>query len=438
MLTDIIQQIYIIADSIVVGRLIGLNAFAAVSAAGSFYWFILVILFGFSHGFGTLIAQAFGAKNYTELRRMCALSLWLTVVIGITLTILCLIFVKPVLIVMHTPLDILDDAVIYISILLYGLLFTFLNSVLFSIIRSLGDSKTPLYTFAAGSILNIILDVLLIAYTPWGVAAAALATILVQILSAIFCLWYVIKHTGIHFDKQDFRIRSSIIRELLRLGMPLGLRDCISAIGGIVIQYFINGYGTLFIAGVAAAKKLYSILFIIGGGLDGAIAVFVAQNYGARRFDRIKEGVLIARRIMLIGLLVIIPLMFLLGRNILGLFILDTNERMDLVLDIAVNQLRVCLILLPALYMLFLYRSGLQGMGNSLMPMVSGIMEAGFRILGILILPVFFGEWGVYAAEPLGWPIMAVQLYISYMFVYRDRLKTEGRSTTHEGPQTKL
>jgi Na+-driven multidrug efflux pump len=116
--------------------------------------------------------------------------------------------------------------------------------------------------------------------------------------------------------------------------------------------------------------------------------------------------------------------MLLLGRNILGLFIIDTNERKNMVLDIAVNQLRVCLILLPALYMLFLYRSGLQGMGNSLMPMLSGIMEAGFRILGVLVLPLFLGEWGVYIAEPLGWPIMAVQLYISYLFVYRDCLKT--------------
>jgi Na+-driven multidrug efflux pump len=251
----------------------------------------------------------------------------------------------------------------------------------------------------------------------------ALATVFVQMISTFFCLWYLIKYSEIHFDRQDFKIRLPILRELLRLGMPLGLRDCISAMGGIVIQYFINGYGTLFIAGVAAAKKLYSILFIIGGGVDGTIAVYVAQNYGARRFDRIKEGVLIAHRIMLIGLLVIIPLMLIFGRKMLGLFIIDTNERMNMVLDIAINQLRICLILLPALYVLFLYRSSLQGMGNSFMPMLSGIIEAGFRILGVLILPIFFGEWGVYIAEPLGWPMMAIQLYISYKIIFKQKSK---------------
>ncbi|MDR0784838.1 MAG: MATE family efflux transporter [Treponema sp.] len=429
MLTDIIQQIYTIADSVIVGRLIGVNAFAAVSAAGSFYWLILVILFGFSHGFGVLIAQAFGSKNHTELRRICALALWLTVVGGVILAIICLIFVKPVLTLMQTPIDILDDAVIYLSTLLCGLLWTFLNSVLFSIFRSLGDSKTPLYTFVVCSILNIILDILLVIYTPMGVAAAALATVFTQMLSVVFCLWYLIKYTEIRFDRQDFRMRASIVKELLRLGAPLGLRDCISAVGGIVIQYFINGYGTLFIAGVAAAKKLYSILFIIGGGVDGAIAVFTAQNYGAGRFDRIKKGVLTARRIMIAGLLVIIPLMLMFGRKILGLFILDADERLNAVLDIAVNQLQVCLILLPALYMLFLYRSALQGMGNSFTPMLSGIMEAGLRILGVLILPLFFGEWGVYIAEPLGWPAMAIQLYISYILVYKQKNKDSSRFT---------
>lgn len=431
MLTDIMQQIYTIADSIIVGRLIGVNAFAAVSAASSFYWLILVILFGFSHGFGALIAQAFGSKNHIELRCICALSLSLTVAIGILLTILCLILVEPILMLLQTPLDILDDAVIYISILLYGLSWTFLNSVLFSIFRSLGDGETPLYTFIVCSILNIVFDILLVLYTPLGVAATALATIFTQLLSTIFCLQRLMKHTEIHLDRRDFKVRLSIIKELLRLGIPLGLQDCISAIGGIVIQYFINGYGTLFIAGVAAAKKLYSILFIIGGGVSGAAAVFTAQNYGARRFDRIKKGVLTARYIMLFGLLIIIPLTAVFGRKILGLFILESDGQLNVILDIAVNQLQVCLILLPALYVLFLYRAALQGMGNSFTPMLSGIIEAGLRILGVLVLPQFLEEWGVYIAEPLGWPVMAVQLYISYVFVYK-RLRLRDNFSTSD------
>ncbi|MDR2177682.1 MAG: MATE family efflux transporter [Treponema sp.] len=421
MIGDIVQQIYTIADSIVVGRLIGINAFASVNAAGSLYWLILVILFGFSHGFGILIAQSFGAKDYAGLKCICISSLYLALAFGIILTAASLISVKPVLLLMRTPSDILAGTITYTTILFSGILFTFLNNVLFSIFRALGNSKMPLYVFMACSVLNVIFDIVLVIYTSLQIAAVALATVSVQILSTIFCLWYLIKNTGLQFDRQDFRINMTIIKNLLRLGIPIGLRDCISAAGGIIIQYFINGYGTIYIAGIAAAKKLYSVLFVIGGGIDGAIAVFTAQNYGAGKFDRIKQGIAAARYIMAAGLAVIIPVTMFYGRKILRLFMEDNNAQINAVLDIAVEQMTVCLILLPFLYVLFLYRSALQGLGNSFMPMLSGIMEAGLRILGVVILPVFFGKWGIYIAEPIGWPIMAIQLCISFAVVYKNK-----------------
>ncbi|MDR1868135.1 MAG: MATE family efflux transporter [Treponema sp.] len=423
MIGDIIQQIYTVADSIVVGQLIGVNAFAAVSASSSFYWLIFVIISGFSRGFGTLIAQSFGAKDYGALRRICALSIYLTIIIGIILTVICLILVKPILIMMQTPNDIVDDTVLYSTILFSGLLCTFLNAVLLSIFRALGDSKIPLYIGLVCSTLNIIFDILLVLYTHLGIASVACATVFVQIISMIFCFWYLIRYTEIHLKKQDFEIRFSIIKALLRLGMPIGLRDCISAIGGIIIQYVINGYGTVYIAGIAAAKKLYSILFIIGGGIEGAIATFVAQNYGAKYFDRIKKGIITAQYMMFTGLIIIIPFVFFFERKILGLFISGTHNQIHIVLDIAVNQLLICLILLPTLYFVFLYRSCLQGIGNSFMPMISGIIEAGLRIIGVITLPVFFNEWGIYLAEALGWPFMALHLYVAYMRVSKKSMR---------------
>jgi putative MATE family efflux protein len=426
MIGDMIQQVYAIADTIVVGRLIGVHAFAAVSVAGFFYWLVLVILFGFSHGFGTLMAQRFGARDYDGLRQACAISLWLTLGIGAVLTIIGLVLVRPVLMVMHTPKDILEDAILYLSILFSGIIGIFANTVIAAVFRALGDSKTPLYTFIAASALNIILDIVLVLYTPWGIAVVALTTVGAQSISAMFCLWYLVTHTAMKLVPRDFVPNPATIKELLRLGVPLGARDCIAAIGGSVIQYVINGYGTVFIAGVAAAKKLYSILFIIGNGVEGAIATFVAQNYGAGYFDRINTGVIIARRIMLAGLMIIIPVMFFFGRNVLSLFIAGEDAQSAQVLDAAVNQLRVCLILLPTLYMLFLYRASLQSMGNSVVPMVSGLLEAGLRIAAALILPVFWGEWGVYIAEPIGWLPMALQLYLGYRMIFKQKsnLKT--------------
>jgi putative MATE family efflux protein len=427
MLVDLVQQVYTIADAMVVGRLIGVNAFAAVSSSASFYWLLSVILYGLSLGFGTLIAQAYGANNLPETRRLCAASLSLALVIAPPISAFCLLSIKPVLTAMQTPPEILDDSIIYSSILLVGLPFSFFNNVVFSIFRAFGNSKIPLYSFVCCSILNIALDLLLVVYTPLGVASVALATVFVQALSAAFCCWYLAKHTNLGLSKDDFKPRAQLIKRLLRFGAPIGLRDCISAVGGLVIQYFINGRGELFIAGVASAKKLYSVLFIIGGGIDGAVAAFTAQNYGAGLFDRIKAGVKTARRIALAGLLIIIPLTFLFGRNLLSLFISGPSSQTNAVLDIAVNQLRVCLVLLPFLYALFLYRSALQGVGDSFTPMLSGVMEAGVRILGALFLPLFLGEWGLYIAEPLGWPIMALQLYAAWTVVYKRKAPKAGR-----------
>jgi putative MATE family efflux protein len=426
MIGTMVQQLYTIADSMVVGRLIGVNAFAAVSAGGVLYWLVLVILLGFSNGFGILIAQRFGAGDYSGLRRSCASSLRLALFIGAGLTLVFLILVKPLLILMNTPPEILNDTVLYLRILFGGIIGTFVYNVVFSAFRAMGDSRTPLYVFIVSSVLNIVLDIALVLYTPLGVAAVAAATIGVQFLSAAFGLWFLVKNTEMKFTREDFIFDPTVTRELLRLGAPLGAHSCAAAIGGIIIQYVINGYGTVFIAGVAAAKKLYSLLFIIGGGIEGAAASFVAQNYGAGHFDRIKKGVMSARRIMFAGLIIIIPSMFFFGRNILGLFISGDDAQVNAVLNAAVSQLRVCLVLLPFLYMLFLYRASVQSMGNSFMPMVSGLLEAGLRIAAVFVLPVFFGKWGVFIAEPVGWPVIALQLFFVYLSVFRKKSRAGG------------
>jgi putative MATE family efflux protein len=419
MIGDLVQQVYTIADSMVVGRLIGVGAFAAVSAAGSFYWFILVILFGISRGFATLLAQYYGAGNGALLRRACALSLGAALIMGAFLTGLCLLAARPALVLLRTPGEILEDTARYLEILLAGLTVTFVNGVTASALRALGDNRIPLAAWIGSSILNIILDILLVRLSPLGVGGVALATVAAQSCSGIFLLWYLLRRTPLAFRREDWVLDRTTIKELLRLGLPWGLQDAAAAVGGIVIQYVINGYGPAFIAGVAGAKRLYSLLFIISGGLSGAVAVFTAQNYGAGRFDRIRQGIVLARRLMFAGLVVIIPLMAMGGRSFLGLLVSGAEGEIRTVLDVAESQLRVCLILLPTLYLLFLYRAALQGMGNSFTPLLSGLMEAALRILAALILPRFLGRWGVYIAEPVGWPFMALQLFIAYRVFFK-------------------
>ena len=412
---DLCQQLYTLVDGAVVGRLLGLEAFAAIGAAGFLYWLAFVVILAFTHGFEILLAQRFGAGNQVGVRKALAMSLVLGGAAGLVLGAACALAASPVLAVMNTPSELQQDAALYLRVLFAGLWITFSYNMLAAAFRAFGDSATPLRALLVSTALNILLDIVLVLATPLGVAAVAVATLLAQLFAVGFC-WVKLAALAELFPRRaDFRFDRETAGTLLRLGAPLGLRDCLAALGGAVIQYVVNGYGTAVIAGVTAAKKLYSLLFLVGGGMEGATATFLAQNFGAGRYDRMTQGVKVARRILLAGAAAIAALALLLGRRVLGLFLAGSPAAVDA----GMGQLTACLILLPALYLLFLYRSGLQSMGNTVMPLVSGVIETVVRIAAALALPRLLGVAGIYLAEAAAWPVMAVQLYIAYRVVFQ-------------------
>ena len=415
MIGDVFHQLYLLADGIVVGRLLGIYAFAAIGAAAVVYLFLLEAVIGFSSGMGTRFAQLYGTKKYEEAKISFAMSLLLSAALGILVSVFCVLLVSPMLSVMNTPLDIFEDSAVYLRWLFVGLTFTFLYRTTGSVVLSMGDSKTPLYALILSSFVNITLSIILILGTSLGVAGVGMATVLSHIAACVFLFARMDRGNGVSLSFRDFFINFTEIKELIRISLPISARNTVSAAGEIIIQFVVNGYGVALIAGIAAAKKLYIVLFIIMNAMEPAIVTYVAQSFGAKKFAQIKECMITARRIMLISSCTVMLVMFFIGEFILSLF-LGTNTE---AVGAAMAQLRVFLVLLPTVYMLILYRSGLQGMGKTMPTLVSGIIEGLARIIAILVLPVLFGEIGIFISLAVAWPIAAAQLFFSYGSAYR-------------------
>jgi putative MATE family efflux protein len=416
--SNVFYQLYTLVDGVVASRVIGIGAFAAISAAGFFYMLIVEAVLGFSQGAGTRFAQLYGAADYDKARNSAAVSVIIAVAAGAVLGLLCMAVATPVLTAMHTPPEIMGDALTYLYCMFAGLVPTFLYRLLSSVFYGMGDSRAPLAALVIGSVTDTVLTVVLALTTPLGVAAIGLSTVFSQLIAAAYLIIRLFKSKELRFSRPDFRITLPAVTGLLRISLPNSARNAVSALGGVVIQYFINGYGVAFIAGVAAAKRLYVVLFFVMDAMEPAISTFIAQNFGAGRLDRVKAGMTTATRIILISSASIMVLMFFFGEFFLGLLI-GNGAEIAPVMAVALGQLRICLILLPTLYLLILYRSGLQGLGKTSLTLASGLAEGGLRIAAILLLPRFLGETGVYISEVIGWPVCAAMLFGMYMRCYR-------------------
>lgn len=287
-------------------------------------------------------------------------------------------------------------------------------------LRAVGNSRTPLVAMVVSTCANICLDLLLVAVLRMGVAGAAIATVSAQGLSFLVCGIGLSRQDVLHFRPSDMKPHKPMIRRLLSLGLPIAMQDCIISVGGLVLQGVVNSFGFLFLAGYSAASRLQGLLEIAGCSLGAGCGTFAGQNLGAGRLDRVRQGL---RRSAQIGVgmaLCIALLMFVFGPQLLSLFIEDTDPLIvSQVMTYAVRMLRVSCSALFALYLLFAYRSTLQGLGDTMIPMFSGFVELAMRVASALLLPRFIGEWGVYSAEILAWIGAAILLIFGYYYRMR-------------------
>ena len=419
MIGNVFQQLYTVVDTMVVGKALGVSALAALGAADWMNWMMLGIIQGFTQGFGILLAQEFGAKRYDNLRRSVGNSAVLSLLSAIVLLGIGQLLARPVLELLNTPARILPDALLYLRIMYLGIPVVMAYNLLASILRSLGDGQTPLHAMIVAAATNIFLDLLFVLVLGFGIAGAAIATLIAQLISSLFCLYHIRKIDILTLQKADFRPSGRLPLRLLMLGFPMAFQNAIISVGGMIVQFVVNGFGVLFIAGFTATNKLYGVLEVAATSYGYAMVTYTGQNLGAKRTDRIRKGVKSAILIALLTSLFIALLMLFFGKEILSWFISGTPEEFEQTLQIAYYYLAVMSICLPILYILHITRSAIQGMGNTILPLVSGIAEFVMRAVTAVFLPMLIGEHGIFYAEIMAWTGAVVILIISYFIVIR-------------------
>ena len=412
MLGNIFQQAYTLVDTAVVGL-------AALGSSDWFNWMSLGVCSGLTQGFSILIAQQFGAKNIKEMKRSLAVSLVLALASALVLTVLFLLLSRPVLTWMGTREEIIGDALVYVRIMFAGIPIVMTYNWLSSVLRAVGDGKTPLTAMGIASVVNIALDILFVAGFGFGIPGAAAATLIAQVCSCLFCARHIRRTAILHFSRNDFRPDKALIARLFQLGTPVAMQNTIISIGGMILQSIVNSFGVIFVAGFTAANKLYGLLEIAAISFGFSVSTYTGQNLGAGKYDRIRTGVRKGAILAVLTSLVISACMFLSGNTLVGLFVDGANPDAGQVITYGRHFLRVMAAFLFILYGLHIYRSALQGMGNTYIPLLSGVMELVMRICAALILPRFIGEYGIYAAEVLAWTGALTLLYLSYQRTIR-------------------
>ena len=289
---NIFQQLYAFVDTLIVGRFLGVNALAAVGCTGCLMFLMMGFVIGTSAGLSIVTGQRYGARDYSGVRRSAATCGIVAVAISIVLTIFGILTARPLLILMETPPEIIDGATSFISIIYAGISLVMLFAMQTNLIRSLGDSRTPTMMLAFGLILNIIFEPLYIIVFGWGIPGAALATVSSQVIANVVCFIYIMKRVpALWTRRSDWRVSKSEIWEHVRIGLPMGFQGSVIAIGAIILQVALNHLGPLAVAAYAAAQKIDTIAVMPMMSFGMAMAAYTAQNYGARKLERIKEGV---------------------------------------------------------------------------------------------------------------------------------------------------
>lgn len=419
MLSSMLQQLYSICDSMIVGRLLGSHAFAAIGSASYLHWFPMSMLIGFAQGAGVVLAQNFGAKRFSDLRRAFASSLCIACLLGLIISGCGVVFLMPFLRLLQTPQELLPLTAAYLRVMWCGLIFTGVYNICASLLRAIGDSRAPFMALVVSTMMNIMLDFLLIGALRMGVEGAALATLISEATALLYCWRCINKAKDVLPSKADFRYDKATVREVLRLGIPPLLTFSVTATGELAVQAAINLCGVVFVTGTTAARRYFTLLNIIGSGLEGAVATYVGQNAGARQHKRIVDGVRVAMRFGLAASLFTSVVVFALAKPLILLFVPDGGAE---TLRIGVQALRVECVFLSGLYMLCMHRAAIQGLGNAIIPMFSGFMELALRLLAAVLLPLLFGSTGLYFTDAVTWMPTALMLILCYLHIRRRKL----------------
>lgn len=424
MIGNVFQQLYTVVDTMVVGKALGVSALAALGAADWMNWLMLGVIQGLTQGFGILMAQEFGANRLEDLRKTIGCSVLLSLLFSVLLLCAGQLIARPVLELLQTPPEIIGNALLYLRIMYLGVPVVMAYNLLATVLRSLGDGKTPLHAMIVAAIVNIALDLVFVLILGFGISGAAIATLIAQLISSLFCLYHIRKIEILTLCRTDFSMQDHRPVKLLMLGSPMAFQNAVISIGGMIVQFVVNGFGVIFIAGFTATNKLYGVLEVAATSYGYSMVTYTGQNLGAGKTDRVRKGMRAAILISLATSTLIAVIMLLGGKTVLSCFISGTPEEFEQTLQIAYYYLAIMSICLPILYILHITRSTIQGMGNTVLPMLSGIAEFVMRAITAILLPMLIGETGIFYAEIMAWAGADLILVCSYFAVINkaDRL----------------
>jgi len=422
MLGSVFHHVYIATDAIILGNAVGVKALAAVGAADWPMWLIVGVLVGFTHGFAIPVARRFGRGDMDGMRKSVCMAFALSACMAAVLTALTMSLMWPFLRALGTPDDVIGQAYGYLMVYFGGIILMTAYNMQAAVLRALGNGRTPLYALAAASLLNIALDLLFILAFGWGIFGAAAATILANACSSLICYRAIRRTEVLRITKADWKADWVEVRTLARLATPIGLQNGIIGVGGIFVQRVVNSNGMTFIAGYTAINKIYGLLELAGMSIGFAMTTYVGQNVGGGDFARVRRGV---RSSLLLSVAIAAALaaaMVAFGGDLASLFISDEPELKALAVDVSYAYLSNMSLFFPILYVLHVYRASLYGLGDTVIPMVSGGMEMAMRIAAVLLVPALMpGVNGVYICEPAAW-LGAVGI-LAPVYYYRAKRK---------------
>ena len=414
LLGNLFQQFYNIADVIIVGRTIGVEALAAVGAVSPLFFIQVVLTIGMSNGFTVVTGQRYGAGDMNGVRRSIATSIVISILLTLGIMLFMIWRIDWLMEQMNVPTILLADARSYVLVITYGLAAMTGYNLLSSIMRSLGDSKTPLYFLILSSLVNILLALAFILWLGWGVPGSAIAMVAAQAISAILCLGYIYRYfPQLHLQPQDWHLDWQEAWEHLRMGLPMSFQFVVLGLSVIVLQTVCNQFDPQIIAGFTAAVRVEQLALQPMLSFGIFMAVYTAQNFGAKRFDRIRSGVRTCSLLSLAFSACAMVAMALVGRQIVSVFIENPSP---LVLETAYTYI---LYTVPSYFFLsqvFIYRNACQGMGVALIPFFAGCVELVARSWGAIQFTEYWGFRGLCLASPLSWLCCSAFVFASYCY----------------------
>lgn len=401
-LGNIFQQFYNMADAVIVGRFVGQEALAAVGATGSTTFLLVALMMGLTNGAGIIISQYYGAEEYVNMRKSIISLAFIILLLSILTSLTGVLASRRLLMILNTPESILDDAVLYMRILFSGVFGIAAYNMCGAVLRSIGDSKTPLYALVLSSAINVGLDLLFVITFGWGVGGAAAATVISQTASAVFCIAVIKKkHKVLHPQKNEIHIDAGRIRMIFRMGLPTAMQSSLIALSNMSVQSLVNGFGAVTLAAYTAAGKIDSIAIQLVVSIGMAMSVYSGQNVGAGNFDRVIKGLKHTLAIMVSGCVLTAVMIVLFKESLLGLFL--RGDEASAAISIGSEYLIIVSVAYVIAGIMQSFLNLIRGAGDMSASIFAGIIELSARVLFSFVLSAKLGSTGLWIAIPLSW-----------------------------------